>query len=146
MFVGRVEATYRFVRGHTILVVIHHPNKLGKVTGECGTDKGSSPLEYILAALCVLANVSAARLADNIRFTYDSFEPEAVGELDTRGRKGLADLPVHYQKVRLTIKIKTDESGKKLERLKELVAKYCPVDSLIKAAAPDYQVIWERVV
>lgn len=69
-----------------------------------------------------------------------------MGELDTRGRKGLADVPVHYQKVRLTIKIKTDESDQRLERLKELVAKYCPVDSLIKAAVPDYEVIWERVL
>ena len=84
-------------------------------------------------------------MADKIRFQYDEFESEAVGELDTRGRKGLADVPVHYQKVRLTIKIKTAESDKRLERLKELVAKYCPVDSLIKAAVPDYEVIWERV-
>ncbi|MEZ4659221.1 MAG: hypothetical protein R2911_16790 [Caldilineaceae bacterium] len=54
-------------------------------------------------------------------------------------------MPVHYQKVRLFIKIKTAESDQRLERLKELVSKYCPVDSLIKAAVPDYEVIWERV-
>jgi len=84
-------------------------------------------------------------LADKIRFKYESFESEAVGELDTRGRKGLADVPIHYQKVQLTIKIKTEESDKRLERLKELVSKYCPVDSLIKAAVPDYEVIWERI-
>ena len=54
------------------------------------------------------------------------------------------DVPVHYKAVRLTIRIKTDESDKKLERLKDLVSRYCPVDSLIKAAIPDYEVIWER--
>lgn len=84
-------------------------------------------------------------MADKIRFIYEDFESEAVGELDTRGRKGEADVPIHYQKVRLTIKIKTDESDKRLERLKDLVSKYCPVDSLIKAAVPDYEVIWERI-
>jgi len=84
-------------------------------------------------------------LADKIRFQYDDLETFAEGTLDTRGRKGLADdVPVHYQAVRLTIRIKTEESDKKLERLKELVARYCPVDSLIKAAVPDYEVIWER--
>ena len=72
-------------------------------------------------------------------------ETLAEGTLDTRGRKGLADdVPVHYKAVRLTIRIKTEESDKKLERLKELVARYCPVDSLIKAAVPDYEVVWER--
>lgn len=79
-----------------------------------------------------------------MRFQYTGFESEAVGELDTRGRKGLADVPVHYRKVRLTIKITTEESDERLERLKELVAKYCPVDSLIRAAVPDYEVVWER--
>ena len=84
-------------------------------------------------------------MADKIRFQYDDLETFAEGTLDTRGRKGLADdVPVHYKAVRLTIRIKTEESDKKLERLKELVARYCPVDSLIKAAVPDYEVIWER--
>ena len=65
--------------------------------------------------------------------------------MDTRGRKGLADdVPVHYKAVRLTIRVTTNESDEKLERLKELVARYCPVDSLIKAAVPDYEVVWER--
>lgn len=73
-------------------------------------------------------------------------ETLAEGTLDTRGRKGLADdVPVHYKAVRLTIRIKTKESKEKLERLKDLVSRYCPVDSLIKAAVPDYEVVWERV-
>lgn len=54
-------------------------------------------------------------------------------------------MPVHYQAMRLTIRIKTDRSDERLERLKYLVAKYCPVDSLIKAAIPDYVVTWERI-
>ena len=72
-------------------------------------------------------------------------ETEAVGELDTRGRKGLADVPIHYQKVRLIVRIRTVESDKRLQRLEALVARYCPVDSLIRAAVPDYEVTWERL-
>ena len=55
------------------------------------------------------------------------------------------DVPVHYKAVQLTIRIKTEESDKKLNRLIDLVARYCPVDSLIKAAIPDYEVVWERM-
>jgi uncharacterized OsmC-like protein len=83
-------------------------------------------------------------LAHKIRFEYEDLECVAEGDLDRRGRMGLAEVPVHYSAVRLTIRIRTKESDQKIERLKELVARYCPVDSLIRAAVPDYTVIWER--
>lgn len=67
------------------------------------------------------------------------------GTLDTRGRKGLANVPVHYKAVRLTIRIKTEESDNGLNQLTDLVARYAPVDSLIKAVVPDYEVSWERM-
>ena len=89
--------------------------------------------------------MNGARLAQKIRFEYQDLECVAEGDLDRRGRMGLAEVPVHYSAVRLTIRIKTEEPDKKLERLKELVEKYCPVDSLIRAAVPDYTVTWERL-
>ena len=90
-------------------------------------------------------NVSTARMAEKIRFNYEDLKTFAEGDLDTRGRKGLADVPVHYQAVRLKIQIKSNEPEKKLKRLQELVAWYCPVDSLIRAAVTDYEVIWEII-
>ncbi len=83
-------------------------------------------------------------MAKKIRFRYDHLETSAEGVLDTRGRKGLADVPVHYKAVNLVIRINTEEDDKRLEWLSDLVGRYCPVDSLIKAAIPDYHVTWER--
>ena len=84
-------------------------------------------------------------MAGKIRFQYNDLQTHAEGVLDTRGRKGLADVPVHYKAVRLTIRIKTDEPDERLDRLADLMARYCPVDSLIRAAVPDYIVKWERM-
>ena len=84
-------------------------------------------------------------MAAKIRFKYEDLETYAEGTLDTRGRKGEADVPVHYKAVRLTIRIRTEESDKRLQRLADLMARYCPVDSLVRASVPDYQVIWERL-
>jgi len=84
-------------------------------------------------------------MAEKIRFQYADLESYAEGVLDTRGRKGEADVPVHYKAVRLRIRIKTDETDERLARLADLVARYCPVDSLIEAAVPDYEVKWERM-
>lgn len=84
-------------------------------------------------------------MAAKLRFNYDDLENFAEGELDTRGRKGEADVPVHYRAVRLRIRIRTDEPDERLARLADLVGRYCPVDSLIEAAVPDYEVTWERM-
>ncbi len=84
-------------------------------------------------------------MAAKIRFQYENLETYAEGTLDTRGRKGEAEVPVHYKAVRLIIRIKTEETNKRLQRLADLVARYCPVDSFVRAAVPDYQVIWKRM-
>ena len=82
-------------------------------------------------------------MAEKIRFAYEDIKTYAEGDLDTRGRKGLAEVPVHYQAVRLRIQIKTSEPELNIIRLQELVMRYCPVDSLIRAAVSNYEVIWD---
>jgi uncharacterized OsmC-like protein len=84
-------------------------------------------------------------MAEKIRFQYEDLETHSEGDLDTRGRKGLAPVPVHYKTVRLKISIKTDETDERLQRLADLVSRYCPVDSLVRAAVHDYRVTWERM-
>ena len=84
-------------------------------------------------------------MAEKIRFNLQGLEASAEGILDVRGRKGEADVPVHFSSVRLHVKLKTDESDKRIQRLIELAEKYCPVQSLIRAAVPDFEVTWERM-
>ncbi len=84
-------------------------------------------------------------MAAKIRFAYDDLQTSAEGVLDTRGRLGLAPVPVHYTSVRLVIRVKTAEPDGRVARLAGLVGRYCPVDSLMRAAVPDYHVRWERL-
>ena len=84
-------------------------------------------------------------MAAKIRFSYSELEAIAEGELDTRGRKGEADVPIHHRAVRLRVRIATDEPDERLARLEDLVARYCPVDSFVRAAVPDYTVTWEWI-
>jgi uncharacterized OsmC-like protein len=109
-----------------------------------GQDRGQSPLELLLASLCACTNVTAGRMAAKLRFEYSGLEMHAEGELDTRGRRGLADVPVHYRAVRLHVTIATGEPQERLERLAELVSRYCPVDALMRPVVPDFEVTWER--
>lgn len=109
-----------------------------------GQDRGPSPLELLLASLCACTNVTAGRMAEKLRFEYSGLDTHAEGELDTRGRRGLADVPVHYSAVRLRVTIATDEPDERVGRLAALVARYCPVDALLRPVIPDYEVTWER--
>ena len=125
------------VRGFPPLVSDEPPSRGGQ-------DRGQSPLELLLASLCACTNVTTGRMADKLRFEYSGLEMHAEGELDTRGRRGLADVPVHYRAVRLHVAITTDEPDKRVERLAGLVARYCPVDTLMRPVVPDFEVTWER--
>jgi uncharacterized OsmC-like protein len=84
-------------------------------------------------------------MAEKIKFDLQDLETYAEAVLDIRGRRGEADVPVHFTSVRLHVKIKTGESDERVQRLIDLAEKYCPVQSLIRAAVPDFQVTWERV-
>jgi uncharacterized OsmC-like protein len=110
-----------------------------------GENRGPSPLELVLFSLCACTNVTTGRMAAKLRFEYSELETEAEGELDTRGRKGTAEVPVHYRAVRLRVRIATEESDARIERLAGLVGRYCPVDSLMRAAVDEYVVGWERI-
>ena len=125
------------VRGFPPLVSDEPPSRGGQ-------DRGQSPLELLLASLCACTNVTAGRMADKLRFEYSALEMHAEGELDTRGRRGLAEVPVHYRAVRLHVTITTDEPARRVERLAALVARYCPVDTLMRPVVPDFEVTWKR--
>lgn len=84
-------------------------------------------------------------MAEKIRFDLQGLEAEAQGTLDIRGRRGEAAVPVHFTQVRLHVRLRTPEPDGRVARLIQLAEQYCPVQSLIRAAVPDFQVTWERL-
>ena len=130
--------THAQISVRTFRVDVDEPESRG------GTDLAPTPLEYVLIALCGCTNVTTGRMAEKLRFAYDDLQTFAEAELDTRGRLGEADVPVHYRKVRLTVRIRTDEPARRIDRLAQLVDGYCPVNSLVRAAVSNYEVTWAR--
>jgi len=84
-------------------------------------------------------------MAEKIHFDLQALQASAEGVLDVRGRKGEANVPVHFISVRLHVTIRTSEPDERIQRLTELAERYCPVQSLIRAAVPDFVVTWERL-
>jgi len=135
----RIDATASRVVVRGFAVLVDEPPSRG------GRDRAPTPLEYVLIALCGCLNVTISRMAERLRFAVEGVELEAEGVLDVRGRQGVAGVPVHYRSVWVRVWIQTPEREERLQRLAELVERYCPVSSLIRSAVPDFRITWMRL-
>jgi len=110
-----------------------------------GANSGPTPLEMTLSSLLGCEGVIINRCAEAMRFAYSGVTLEAEGEVDARGSRGVKGVRPYFLAVRLTIRITTDETAERLEKLKRNVEHRCPVMNLFRAADVAMDVRWERV-
>ena len=110
-----------------------------------GSDVGPTPLQLVLSGLCACESVTMKRTANKMRMRVDGFEVEAHGVIDVRGRKGTADVPAHFLRVEVRARVRTPESDERVQRLRDLVERHCPVTTLLRAAPLEFESVWERV-
>ena len=134
---ARNEASARTVmtaRGHT--VVTDEPND---------GDTGPTPLETTLSALLGCEGVIIDRCARAMRFKFSGVDMEAEGEVDGRGSRGVRGVRPYFNWVKLNIRIHSNETPERLERLKANVEYRCPVLNLFREADVDVTADWELV-
>jgi len=141
----RARGRYRDQRSSTISVRAFPPMIADESAAGGGHDAGPTPLEYVVVGLAACINVSTARMAEKIRFSYSDLQVDTAGMIDTRGRLALADVPIGFSSARVEVQIVTNEPPERLAKLADLVARYCPVDAMMRASVPDYQVHWRAV-
>ena len=110
-----------------------------------GHDAGPTPLQLVLSGLCACETVTMKRVADRLRMRIDAFEIDAEGVIDVRGRKGTADVPAHFLRVEVRARVSTEEPDERVQRLRELVERHCPVATLLRSAPLEFDSRWERV-
>jgi uncharacterized OsmC-like protein len=115
------------------------------VTDEKGTDTGPTPLEMALSSLIGCEGVIINRCAEAMKFSYTAVDLEGDGEVDQRGSRGVQGVRPYFNWVKLRIRVHTDETQERFERLIRNVEYRCPVMNLFKSADVDVQVRWERV-
>ncbi|MBM6617656.1 OsmC family protein [Bacillus suaedaesalsae] len=120
-------------------LIMDEPLKFG------GSDKGPTPLHAILGTLASCESITAFAAAKAMKLNIEELTFEVIGELDPRGMKGDPNVKTYFEKVEMTIKIKTTEPIENIHKLKDKVEERCPVYNLFKAA--DVKVIqrWEKV-
>ena len=118
-----------------------------------GDNKGPTPLESVLGALCACTSMIVNILRKELRFDVQGMRCEADGVTDVRraemkrtGKKFHEVEPIasHFHKVHMRIHIKTSESDERLDEMAAHVARLCPVSKLIEDADVPFNVSWIR--
>ena len=115
------------------------------VTDEKGTNTGPTPLEMTLSSLLGCEGVIINRCAEAMSFKYTGVDMEADGEVDQRGSRGVQGVRPYFNWVKLRIRVHTDETEERFQRLTKNVEYRCPVMNLFKSADVDVDIRWERV-
>jgi len=134
--VARNEASTRsvmMVRNHVL------------VTDEPGSDTGPTPLEMTLSSLLGCEGVIINRCAEAMGFNYSAVDLDGEGEVDRRGSRGVAGVRPYFNWVKLRIRVHSNETQERFEKLKKNVEYRCPVMNLFRSADVDVIAEWELV-
>lgn len=102
-----------------------------------GTNRGTNPVEYLLAALsgCLTTTMVAHAAARGIEIR--KVESRYEGDIDLHGFLGLSDaVPVGYKRIGVYFKIDADVSEGQKEELVAMAQKYSPVFNSIAKPVP----------
>jgi uncharacterized OsmC-like protein len=98
-----------------------HPATGGSGLHACSGD-------MLLEALAACSGVTMSSVATAMGITLRSGKVRAEGDLDFRGTLGVSrEVPVGFQRIRLTFELDTDASEQQLEKLLQLTERYCVV-------------------
>jgi len=115
------------------------------VTDENQTNTGPTPLEMTLSSLLGCEGVIINRCAEAMNFAYTAVEIDADGEVDQRGSRGVQGVRPYFTKVDMRIRVHTQETQDRLDRLARNVEYRCPVMNLFRSADVELNVRWEQV-
>ncbi len=115
------------------------------ITDEKESNTGPTPLEMTLSSLLGCEGVIINRCAEAMKFSYTAVDMEADGEVDQRGSRGVQGVRPYFNWVKLKIRVHTDETQERFERLTRNVEYRCPVMNLFKGADVDVQIDWQRI-
>ncbi|RSK28529.1 OsmC family peroxiredoxin [Bacillus sp. HMF5848] len=116
--------------------IVDEPRNLG------GTDEGPNPVELVLGALSSCTSVMIAIIAKEQNFSYEHAEFKNEGTIDLQGLMGVEGVSPHFQIVNFEVMLKTNESDKRIAKLKEAVESRCPVMNLLLDAGVKVESNW----
>lgn len=117
------------IRGFTS--IIDEPENIG------GDNTGPTPVEVALSSLAACQEITYRYYADKLDIPLNSVEIEINGKLDFKGFLSVSEeVRPGYQNVNVNVYLDSSAEKDKLEKLKEIVDKHCPVLDLFRNPTP----------
>lgn len=110
------------------LVTTDEPKERG------GKDQAATPLETMLSAFLGCTNVITHFVAGTMGIKIHKLEMSLVGQFDTRGVFGKAEVRVPFPDIALSIDLESNADDAKIENLRNAVAEKCPVSVILRQA------------
>lgn len=117
-------------------VIIDEPEARG------GTNQGATPTETLATALAGCINVISHRVADSLGIELGEMSIDVVSHFDRRGVMMEEALEVPFPQMDVDIRVVTSASDDEIEKLKDGLAKYCPLSNVIRASGTQLNETW----
>jgi putative redox protein len=109
-------------------VVIDEPAERG------GTNQGATPTETLSCALAACINVISHMVAETLDVDLGEMTIDVATQFDRRGVMLEEEIDLPFPQMDVDITVKTNASEEDIARVREGLAKYCPLSKVIKGS------------
>ena len=120
-----------------LTVVVDEPEPRG------GTNLGATPTETVIVALTGCLNVMGHRCAERIGIDIQDLEIDVEAQFDRRGVTFEEEIAVPFPQINVSLNITSSATEDKIEQLKSLLAKHCPVSTMLRQAGTQVNENWQ---
>lgn len=107
-----------------------------------GTNRGPSPTETLIASVLGCTNVVLNKVAAANGVKIGALKLKAQAAFDSRGPQLIAEVPVPFPTLDLTVDITCDADAATLEKLKDGLHRFCPLHTVMAAAGTEVRETW----
>jgi putative redox protein len=108
-----------------------------------GGNLAVNPVEASLGALAGCSGITIKAVAKHVLgITVDDVAVNVDAQMDLRGALLQEEVEMPFRSVHLRYSARTDATAAKIDELKELVDKFCPVGKLFRAAGSEITEEW----
>ena len=118
-------------------VIVDEPEPRG------GTNLGATPTETVVIALAGCLNVMGHRCADQVGLEILDLNIEIDAKFDRRGVTFESEINLPFPEVNVKLTLKTGADDETIEHMKSLLAKHCPVSTLLRQGGTILNEVWE---
>ena len=131
---ARTDVTVRDLK-----VIVDEPEPRG------GTNLGVTPTETVAVALAGCLNVMGHRCADQVGLEILDLDIEVDAKFDRRGVTFEAEINRPFPEINVKLNLKTNADDVTVEKMKSLLAKHCPVSTLLRQGGTVLNEEWDII-